>query len=156
MALKRHPALQDYSREHHDELLLIWKIKEGLRKNISHDRIIAYCMYHYISFTSFHMENEEKFILTKLPESDTDRIKILADHAEIEEMVHELSQDPDNNNKALTEFANKLEKHIRFEERSFFPKLQTAFSDDVIQLMHPAETKRKETELWKDSFWENQ
>ena len=155
MALKRHPALQDYSREHHDELLLIWKIRDGLRKNISPKRIIDYCIYRYNEFTSFHMAKEEKFILTKLSESDVDRIKILSDHIEIKELVKKLSENLDDKYNLLTEFANKLEKHIRFEERTFFPKLQNTFSDEEMQSMHSIENNGKESKNWEDSFWEN-
>jgi len=154
MALKRHLALQDYSREHHDELLLIWKIREGLRRSVSPKRIIEYCVHHYNEFTASHMANEERYILTKLPESDDDRIKILLDHAEIKEIVKKLSENHENKD-MLTEFADKLEKHIRFEERTFFPKLQLAFSDEVMESMHSMENNAKEPKGWKDSFWEN-
>ena len=154
MALKRHPALQGYSREHHDELLLIWKIREGLRKNVLPKRIIDFCIHHYDEFTALHMANEEKYILTKLPESDEDRIKILSDHAEIKEIIQQLSKNTENKD-MLTEFADKLEKHIRFEERTFFPKLQIAFSEELIESMHPIATDLKEPKGWKDSFWEN-
>lgn len=155
MALKRHPALQDYSREHHDELLLIWKIREGLRKNISTKRIVDYCIHHYNEFTLFHMANEEKYILTKLPESDNDKIKILSDHVKIKELVNELSDNNSANDGTLTEFANKMEEHIRFEERTFFPKLQNNFSDEVIKSMQFAAKNIEDSKEWKDEFWKN-
>ena len=152
MALKRHPVLQDYSREHHDELLLVWKIREGLKKDISPKRIVDYCVHHYNEVTSLHMEKEEKYILKKLPENDNDRIKILTEHAAIKGLVKKLSKNSSDKNKLLSEFADKLEKHIRYEERTFFPKLQNLFPDEIIKSMQPAESKIKECTVWKDSL----
>lgn len=154
MALKRHQALQDYSREHHDELLLVWKIREGIRKNISGERIKEYCINHYNELTSLHMQKEENYILTKLPEQDEDRIKILNDHEAIKKLIQLLSEDSSVNYDLLSEFAVKLEAHIRYEERTFFPKLQETLSDDDIKSMQPSEEKLKEC-IWKDPFWEN-
>lgn len=156
MALKRHQALQDYSREHHDELLLVWKIREGLKKNISPKRIIDYCIHHYNEITSLHMKKEEKYILKKLPENDKDRIKILNEHKTINEVVKNLSKDSLDKNNKLIEFADNLEKHIRYEERTFFPKLQKTFSDELIKSMQPAESKVQECTEWKDPFWETE
>ena len=155
MALRRHPALQDYSREHHDELLLVWKIREGLRTGISPQRIIDYCLHHYNELTSLHMRKEEEYILKKLPENDTEKIKILNEHSAIKDLVSQLSKPSADKSKLLSEFANVLEKHIRYEERIFFPKLQKDFNDDILASMEPGEGQIKECEVWKDPFWEN-
>ncbi len=39
---KRHIALQPLSREHHQGLLLSWKIRKGLSRKIEFDRIQNY------------------------------------------------------------------------------------------------------------------
>src|SRR5665213_148029 len=155
MALKRHTSLQDYSREHHDELLLVWKIREGFKKNISSQRIIDYCIHHYNEKTSTHMANEENYILKNLPENDEDRIKVIHEHNEIRALVKSLIENSSDSTRLLTEFANKLEKHVRYEEREFFPKLQNIFAIDVINSMQPAESIVKECSVWKDTFWED-
>jgi hypothetical protein len=155
MVLKRHLALQDYSREHHDELMLVWKIREGLKKNISPKRIIDYCLHHFNEKTSRHIANEEKYILNHLPENDPDRIKILHEHNEIKDLIKSLMEHSSDSTLLLTEFADKLEKYVRYEERIFFPKLQNIFPIDVINSMQPAESIVKECSVWKDSFWEN-
>jgi len=154
MALKRHPALQDYSREHHFELLLVWKIREGLRKNISPERIIDYCINHYNEVASLHMAKEEKYILIKLPENDKDRIKILNEHKAIKDSVKKLTKNSLDKNKLLSKFADNLEKHVRYEERTFFPKLQNKFSDEIIKSMQPLENKVQDSTNWNDPFWE--
>lgn len=40
--IKRHTALKPLSREHHHGLLLSWKIREGLKRNIEIPRIKKY------------------------------------------------------------------------------------------------------------------
>lgn len=154
MALKRHPSLQDYSREHHDELLLVWKIREGIRKNISCERIRDYCVNHFSELTSLHMQKEENYILAKLPEQDKDKIRIIHDHEVIKNLIRLLSDDTSVNYDLLSQFADKLEEHIRFEERTFFPKLQENFSEDSIKSMQPFGEKSKDRTIWKDPFWE--
>jgi hemerythrin-like domain-containing protein len=153
VALKRHPALQDYSREHHDELLFVWKIREGLRKDISPQRIIDFIIYQYNTSTALHMAQEEKYILDKLPQHDPDRIKILYEHDTLIEMIKKLSITVADKVQLLSEFADTLDKHIRFEERIFFPKLQDSLADDIIRSMQPTETKVKQDKQWEDTFW---
>jgi hemerythrin-like domain-containing protein len=155
VALKRHPALQDYSREHHEELLFVWKIKEGLRKAIDAHRINQYVIHQYQSTTALHMAREEKYILTKLPENDIDRIRILNDHAALEGMLKKITGNNPDPVKLLSEFAEALENHIRFEERIFFPKLQNSFSEDMIHAMQPAENNAPVNAVWDDPFWIN-
>ncbi len=153
MPLKRHPYLQDYSREHHDELMLVWKIREGLKKNISVPRIVSYCIHHYNEETRVHMENEEKYILNLLPDNDADKVKILGDHSEINRLVNNLAEN--SNDPVLPgKFADILEKHIRFEERDFFPRIQSEFTDEVLKKMQPVKNNSHACEAWHDQFWE--
>jgi hemerythrin-like domain-containing protein len=153
MALKRHQALQDYSREHHQELLLVWKIREGIKKGIDDRRISDYCVHHFNQLTSPHMKKEETYILSHLPENDKDRIKIFAEHNELRELINKLKTSADKNK--LKEFADELEKHVRYEERNFFPRIQNEFPADTLQSMHPAEKKTKDYPDWKDPFWKS-
>ena len=97
------------------------------------------------------MEKEETYILNQLPDNDKDRIRILKDHNELRELINQLKAAPDKI--SLTAFADKLEKHVRYEERSFFPRIQLEFSAEVLKSMHPAERKVKEQNGWKDAFW---
>ena len=155
MALKRHKSLQNYSREHHEELLLVWKIKTGLKSNIESKRIIDYCLHNYEEILSPHMAREEKYILTRLTETDTDRIRIVNDHAMVRIIIDELSKFPENSTQLLTQFASELDDHIRFEERIFFPRLQQEIAIDLLNSMQPAEEELKECTTWHDPFWEN-
>jgi hemerythrin-like domain-containing protein len=153
VALKRHPALQEYSKEHHDELLFVWKIREGLKKDISPERIIDFIKYQYNASTSLHMAQEEKYILDKLPQHDADKVKILHEHEALKDMIQKISISTTDKVKMLSEFADALDKHIRFEERIFFPRLQDSLAEDIIMSMKPSGSKVKQDKQWEDAFW---
>ena len=58
--IKRHKAIQPLSREHHQGLLLSWKIRTGLSKGVSTDRIKTYADWFYKTYLIPHFEEEEK------------------------------------------------------------------------------------------------
>ena len=55
----------------------------------------------------------------------------------------------------IENFANILEKHIRFEERELFNYLQEIFSEDELsEIAEAMEARTREHEIaWKDEFW---
>ena len=58
--IKRHISLQPLSRQHHDGLLLRWKLKKGLQKEIKLERLKAYVDWFWSSHLKSHFEFEEK------------------------------------------------------------------------------------------------
>lgn len=155
MPLKRHPSLQPYSREHHHELLLVWKIREGVRKNIPVIRIADYCLYYYLNFLLAHFEDEEKNILSKLPQDNEDVIAILREHVMLKNMIRQISAHSSNSYHLLLAFADLLEKHTRFEERTFFKNLQETLGEDVLKSIEAEESATDFCETWRDEFWES-
>ena len=101
------------------------------------------------------MAQEETNILNKLSEQDANGIKIINEHTVLKKLVKQFSIKSVDKNSLLFEFVNLLEKHIRYEERIFFPKLQNSLPDDIIESMRPSEGKEKEHTKWKDAFWMN-
>ena len=45
--IKRNKSIQSISREHHHGLLLCWKIRQGMKKNIEPQRIKVYVDWFY-------------------------------------------------------------------------------------------------------------
>ena len=64
--IKRHNALQGVSREHHHGLLLCWKIRTGLSKNIPLERIKVYVDWFYTNYLVPHFELEETYMVKSL------------------------------------------------------------------------------------------
>lgn len=149
MAIKRHESLQVFSRDHHQALLLCWKIKVGLSKGISIDRIKRYTNWFYENHILEHFEMEEKYMFPVLPRNHELIIKVLEEHKLLLELFNNTSQVE----KSLRELHVKLKNHIRFEERILFNEIQNVASKkqlDVIEKYHKPE---KFEDNLNDVFW---
>src|SRR4028118_1117016 len=61
--IKRCEELAPLSREHHEGLLFVWKIRQGIRKEISSERIISFCKWFWQSALEEHFKQEEKLFV---------------------------------------------------------------------------------------------
>jgi hemerythrin-like domain-containing protein len=154
--IKRHEALLQFSREHHFGLLLGWKIKQGIRKNIDAERITDYTIFFFNEDLKNHFAEEEKTLFPKVSKDDALRVQAENQHTEIYALIEKLqTKNADYN--LLSEFADKLEAHIRFEERTLFNHIQSKLSDEelaeVLHQHHHAACNIDDK--WSDHFWEN-
>ncbi len=152
--IKRSKELAPLSREHHDGLLLSWKIRTGLNKQIDTERIAAYVLQFYKINLEYHFQKEENYLFILLNPEDLLRIEAENQHKAIEKYIDKLKEGQIDL-KILTEFADLLEQHIRFEERTLFPHIEQQTS---IQVLQDAGAKiassNKQCELeWDDQFW---
>ncbi len=122
--MKRNENLVPLSRDHHFGLLCSWKIREGVKNEVCYERIKNYINY----FWEHHLRNHfyiEDHVLPHLGEKDLER-KMEDDHHQIEKLVEEINQSNEKN--LLLNFADALLNHIRFEERTIFPKYESSLS----------------------------
>lgn len=152
--IKRSAELTPLSRDHHNGLLLCWKIRTGINKNISPERIVAYVLHVYESELKEHFRQEEEYIFSILADDDTKKQQALEEHQYIYEITKALSKNADNI--MLLRIANVLETHIRFEERDLFNYIERQASPAQLakvsmQLAHP-KTNDSDT-VWQDKFW---
>ena len=152
--IKRNEAIVALSKDHHFALLLIWKIREGLRNSIAPERISKYVIHFYESDLVGHFKDEEELLFIKLDASDPLRIQAENEHKLIHQSIDELKKNPTDTN-LLEKFAVILEKHIRFEERTLFNHLQEIIPADQLNYIAAAFNARenKTGVLWKDTFW---
>lgn len=155
--LKRHPALVPLSKDHHFGLLLCWKIRTGIKKEIEEDRITAYVNYFFQNHLHTHFKEEEKYIFTVLDEKDEKRKKAEKQHRKINRLVEKLSTEPDKNNDTLALIEEEVEAHIRFEERDLFPYIQTTQDEAELEKLRKKieEIHHVTVEKWDDQFWES-
>jgi hemerythrin-like domain-containing protein len=152
--LKRAPALIQFSKDHHFSLLLAWKIRQGMRLGISAQRIADYINFFFETYLNDHFKEEEELLFTGLDEHDDLRLSAEQDHRDLHAMNEEIKLQPGES--LLTKFADRLEQHIRFEERFLFAHLQSSLQEhqlnsilEKMEALHPAQ---KEDD-WKDTFW---
>lgn len=153
--LKRHPALVPLSKDHHFGLLLCWKIRTGIKKEIAADRIVKYVRYFYESQLKDHFEEEEQYIFSLLDENNDKRKKAERQHRKIRRLVKKLSIEPEKAEITLGQLEEELENHIRFEERDLFPYLQTSLEDEALErLVETTAAHEAGPDQWNDQFWE--
>jgi len=151
--IKRHKAIVSFSKDHHFGLLLVWKIRQGLDRTVSPERISKYVLYFFKEDLAKHFRDEEEMLFNQLSADDPMRRRAESEHANLYKLVKELEQNA-SDSELLKQFSEKLDEHIRFEEREFFNYLQ---SSPNIQLEEVSErdtdNSRKIDDAWDDCFW---
>ncbi len=152
--IKRSSALVEFSKDHHFGLLLVWKIRQGLKNNIELDRLSRYILYYFENDLKCHFEEEEKLLFEKLNEQSELRKQAEADHAIIFQLVEEIKQN-NTDSKLIGQFADKLEAHIRFEERELFNYIQVCLNENELVDITKQFFRRvyDVDKSWHDDFW---
>lgn len=146
--IKRHPALIKLSHDHHFTLLLGWKIREGLSKDISAERISNYVKFFYDENLKEHFDEEENTIFKLLPSDNPHLIQALSEH----ETLNKMGNSNLDSTEKLAEFEKLLTAHIRFEERTLFKAIQNTATEEQLQEIF-AMPHHDCNDVWKDEFW---
>ena len=150
--IKRSTALIPFSKDHHFALLLIWKIRQGLRFDIETLRMGTYINFFFENNLKEHFKEEEELLFTQLDENDDLRLSAEKDHAMLSLLNENIKLQPTIAN--IKEFADKLEEHIRFEERLLFAHLQSILQRSQLNSIREKMAKHIQKEDdWKDIFW---
>jgi hypothetical protein len=146
--LKRNPSLRELSRDHHSGLLLCWKIRTGLDKNIETERIKKYADHFFATNLEPHFQLEEKILYPLLGDEPMVK-KALDEHAALRSLFKK-EADPET----LKQITLILNAHIRFEEREMFNRLQETVDErKLAEALAIHDDGIKEPE-WNDPFWE--
>jgi hypothetical protein len=143
--IKRHQALVSFSKDHHFGLLLVWKIRQGLKKAVSNESISNDVLYFF---------DVEQMLFDQLPADDILRLRAEAEHKIIYDLVTSIDKKKDDA-ALLIRMADELEKHIRFEEREFFNHIQKIIPENELIEIAARFTNNSKAidENWKDEFW---
>lgn len=123
--MKRHPQLQDLSREHYSALKLARAARQ-VAESGEIDTMTAFAQRVVRLFTTEldpHFRVEERGILVALARAGENELveRTLSEHAELRRLTMLLT-DPDA--ATLLRFADLLAAHVRFEERELFEAAQ--------------------------------
>jgi hemerythrin-like domain-containing protein len=139
---KRHPSLVLLSQDHHHGLALAIRLKQGekalLNGGWTHDRQeqSARVRQFYQDELSTHFLLEEEilfpFLLRFLPTSSTLIRSLIAQHREMEGLIH-ATLDPGTStlDSVLSSLGDVLERHIRLEEGELFPQFEKSVSQEA-------------------------
>ena len=118
--IRRSEELKPLSRDHHHGLLLCWKIKEGIKRNIETERLKLYLNWFWSTHLEHHFELEEKFLFPILGSNNEFVKKAVAEHR----ILKLLFENENDIHTSISLIGIELEKHIRFEERVLFNEIQ--------------------------------
>ena len=149
--MKRNENLVPLSRDHHFGLLCSGKINTGIKKGVSYDRIRKYINHYWENHLTAHFAIEDQV----LPELENNflQIQMEKEHSEIRKLINSINQSQDV--QLLSDFAEALKNHIRFEERVVFPNYEEQLTLQQIEEIGKqlGEIHHKEEDQYPDEFW---
>ena len=150
--IKRSKELAPLSREHHDGLLFVYKIRQGLKLHISKDRIASFCAWNWNSRFDLHFKKEENSLVPVLGEAHAMIKRMLEEHQTIRQLFAGINHDADV--AAFENLAKNINDHIRFEERQLFPLIeQTASPQRLKAIEQSLADEQPDCSVWADEFW---
>ena len=150
--IKRHEALQDLSRDHHEALLVCFKIRQGLKADVQPERIMSYLRHFYQQHLLNHFREEEEILFPVIGNTHPMVQTALEQHKRLRELfTSEVESEPQ-----LQEIEKLLKEHVRFEERQLFNEIERQAGEQVLrklnERLHQHHPERNDN--WSDKFWE--
>ncbi|MDQ5915423.1 MAG: hypothetical protein QG584_1314 [Pseudomonadota bacterium] len=131
--MKRCPALQDLSREHHTALTFALQLKRvaGSGDEVQIDAACERARKVFEDELLPHFREEEQCLLPRMESAGACAIvaRTLIEHRALHRLAREL-EIPDG--EMLLRFAELLTAHVRFEERELFPEAETLIGAETL------------------------
>jgi hemerythrin-like domain-containing protein len=133
--VKRHPALEQLSRDHHHALVVARALKRAgdAGAAIARDRFLAY----WESDGREHFREEEEILLPAcagfIDAEDRLIARVLTDHVRIRHLADRLASDDDTPLDVLHDLGDRLERHVRMEERELFPLIEDSLPEPELR-----------------------
>lgn len=161
MALKRDEALQPLSRQHHQGLLVSLFLSNGLKKGVATKPMRDFILQFWQDDLLKHFEAEEQVLVPfAKPYANLEPLitRMLLEHQQIVLLINRINNEARAEQlDTIKEFADKLEQHIRFEERELFEQLQISLSAEDMSVLNfalSAQTEKDFCMRYPDKFWE--
>jgi hemerythrin-like domain-containing protein len=128
--VKRHPALQELSRDHHRALVVAQRLKRADEATAedARERFLEY----WRTDGREHFREEEEVLLPALARfTDPDQpivVQVLVDHIRIRALAQQAGDVT-----KLRELGSQLERHVRREERELFALIERSLPDSELE-----------------------
>lgn len=151
--IKRNENIVKLSRDHHASLLFCWKLRQGVKHHADVDRMINYVSYFWAEHFAPHFNEEEKFLFAPLKDDKVQ--KSIDDHKKIKGLIDELTVKGSLERASkLSELADTVDEHVRYEERILFPYLESELSDKQLQFIGTKISDDPLLDNYEDAFWQ--
>lgn len=129
--LKRHPALQPFSRDHlvglfHAQRLM--KLQKESPDTVLKETITAFEDAWHRELT-VHFADEDRLI-GPLHITNNNLIRLHNEHVELTELIAQLVAKPEST--LANRVGSYLDAHIRWEEHELFPEIESSLSEDAL------------------------
>lgn len=148
--MEKTEELETFTNEHRHGLMLCWKIRRGISKGISWERMKKYADWFYTTYMTPHFDAEEKYVYPILGMDDPMVKKMLASRRRLDKLF--LGDKPLEIALSLGE--EKLEQHIRFEERKIFKRIQEEATEEQLEELEKRYIEPVFVENEEDVFWD--
>ncbi len=150
--IQRSLQLAPLSREHHEGLMFVWKIRQGIKNHVSLEKLRAFTGWYWKNHIKPHLYQEEKVLAPFISPTHPLLVRMKNDHDYIRELI--IALDTEAQLQDLVILSDLLEKHIRFEERELFQYLEVLLTKEELDNIHlQLEQHPVSCEAWKDEFW---
>lgn len=146
--------MQPLSREHHDGLLFVWKLRQGLANYTGLETLRVFTGWYWKHHIRPHFFQEEKVLLPYMPAEHPLAQQLKNEHQAIRELI--ILVDRETEGFHLDRLASLLESHIRFEERELYQYLEETLTQEELNEIykgledHPVCSDKE----WPEPFWE--
>jgi hemerythrin-like domain-containing protein len=127
--MKRHPALQQLSRDHHHALVVAQRLKRAGDSDAKEAR--ARFLEYWDADGNAHFREEEQVLLPAVAgfiDADEPVVaRVLIDHVRIRHLAAKLASDWDL--ASLHALGSQLERHVRLEDRELFPLIERTMAE---------------------------
>ena len=148
--IKRSRQLSPLSRDHHEGLLLVWKIRQGLRNGTDINLIADYTKWFWQKDLENHFREEEEILAPYLNGEPMIK-RMFEEHQLIQTRIHDENTVTEE---SLLQLATLVNDHIRFEERQLFPLAEKMITEeDLDAIESQLKRDKKETGVWENEFW---
>ncbi len=150
--IKRNENIVKLSKDHHASLLFCWKIRQGIKYHIGVERLIKYVQYFWKHHFSLHFKEEEDFLFAPLKDEVVQ--KAIDDHLKIKSSIEQLTGlGTENKEILLSNIAEMVDQHVRFEERVLFPYLEQKLSVKQLEEIGNQIKGDPLMDHYEDNFW---
>ncbi len=130
--MKRSYALETLSWEHHNGLVLAFRLEQGIQHQVAFQELKKYLLHVWQTALQSHFTIEEIYLIVPdFPESIAPLVnRMLADHQKLLTLVEQI-KGLNKKTELLTvieQFCETLKNHIRFEERELYPAIEKNLS----------------------------
>ncbi|MGM0636014.1 MAG: hemerythrin domain-containing protein [Bacteroidota bacterium] len=147
--LKRHEALKNLSREHHDGLVFCLRIQKGISKSADLHKMEEYAKWFWENQLIQHFQIEEAHLFPILSKKNKLVIEAKNQHQQLEKIFTK----PTKNYQDFEELFQLLKTHIRFEERKLFIEIQEKATASELKMFAEKHKFQQECGTWNNVFW---